>query len=214
VLLTCSSLGRAFGHPIYDPIFKAAAEVGLPIAIHTGGEFTGDNAHYQAGGVAGSRFELEAGGLQPVQHHLVSLIVHGVFERYPDLKVLLAEYGVTWLPHLLYQMDANYDLMRRESPWVKKWPSEYFREHVFVTTQPFESTITSRQLSNLYTNFEYLQDVLCFSTDYPHWDTEDATIIRQRLPESWHDNVFYRNALRFYGWKESELLEQAAAVPS
>jgi predicted TIM-barrel fold metal-dependent hydrolase len=68
-------------------------------------------------------------------------------------------------------MDANYDLMRRESPWVKKWPSEYFREHVFVTTQPFESTITSRQLSNLYTNFEYLQDVLCFSTDYPHWDT-------------------------------------------
>ena len=58
-------------------------------------------------------------------HHLTSMIVHGTFEKFPDLKVVVAEEGIAWLPWLVTQLDANYELMTRESKWVKRRPSEY-----------------------------------------------------------------------------------------
>jgi predicted TIM-barrel fold metal-dependent hydrolase len=49
------------------------------------------------------------------------------------------------------------------------------------------------------------EELLCFASDYPHWDTDDPTYIAGRLPEKWHQKIFHDNAARFFGWKAAEL---------
>lgn len=210
VLLVASALGKPFGHPVYHPIYEAAAELGLPIAIHIGGELTGAYGHYTAGPVPNSRFELEGSNSQAVQHHIVSFITHGVFEKFPQLKLLVKENGIVWIPSLLWNLDANYKILRLESRWVRKLPSEYFRDHIKVSTQPVE-IIPAKRLVELFDSYDFLQDVLCFSTDYPHWDTDDPTYISKRFPREWLPKLFLRNALDLYGWDESQVVDRMNA---
>lgn len=201
VLLVSNGLGRPFGHPIYHPIFETAVEYGLPVAIHIGGEqVLPGGAHHSAGGLPNSRLEMHALLAQTVMHHLVSFIVHGVFEKFSALRLMLVECGVAWIPGLLWKLDDLYDDLRRENTCIKKRPSEYFRQHVRVTTQPLEEAPQKEQLIDLLESFGGMDEILCFSTDYPHWDTDDPDYVSRKLPSEWLDKVMYRNAADFYGF--------------
>jgi predicted TIM-barrel fold metal-dependent hydrolase len=209
------TLGKPFGHPIYDPIYKAAVENGLPVSLHIhGGESQGGLAHHNAAGRANTFLEFHALLAQPTFHHVASLVTHGVFERFPDLKFLLVETGVAWIPWLLWALDSQYENLKRESAWVKRLPSEYFRDHIRVTTQPLELTDEPGQLIELLEAFGGLEDVLCFSSDYPHWDFDDPRYIAGKLPTSWHRKVFYENAQAFYGDRLGHPSVAASGRPS
>jgi uncharacterized protein len=204
-LLLANGLGKPFGHPVFDPIFRAAAELEMPVAIHIGGDTflpSGTGSHTAAGGLPNTRLERHSLQMQPVQHYLISLIVHGVFERYPNLPVIIKETGIAWLPWFLWELDAAEPILRAESSQVRRRPSEYVREHVRVTTQPLEEPARFEQLIELLESIGGVDDMLCFSTDYPHHDTDDPDHIARRLPPAWWDKVFYGNALRAYGWTE------------
>jgi hypothetical protein len=204
VLLGPAAPGKPLGHPLYHPIYEAAVEMGLPVAIHIGGDFVPEFSHMGAGGMPSSYFEIFTLAQTPVIHHVLSMIVHGVFDEYPELKVLLVEVGVTWVPWLLWNMDANYKQLKRESPYLKKLPSEYFREHVRVSTQPLEG-IPARKLQELIEEFR-LDDLLCFSTDYPHGEEDDPVYVSKRLPKASLDKIFYKNGCYAYGWDEKDVL--------
>jgi predicted TIM-barrel fold metal-dependent hydrolase len=136
---------------------------------------------------------------QPGMHHLSSFLTHGVFEKFPTLKVLFKEHGFTWVPWLIWNLDAQYPLLRRENPLVKRPPSEYFREHVFCGAQPFPDPPEKGQLIELLDAFGGMEDVLVYSSDYAHWDGEDLQRVAQKLPANWHRKFFHDNAARFYG---------------
>jgi len=191
---------RPYGEPRYLPIFEAAAECGLPVAIHSGGEGIGIAA--SPGGAGCPTFYIEwhtqavAGSIMA---HLVSLLCHGVFERLPSLRVLLMEGGVAWLPGMLWRLDTNWRALRVEVPWLERKPSEVAREHISFSTQPLEHTDGNDPLL-----FEMLAavgapDILCFATDYPHWDFDDPEYMLRRLPDSWRDQVMHGNAASLYG---------------
>ncbi len=63
---------------------------------------------------------------------------HGVFDKYPELRVTMIESSWTWVPSTMWRLDHNYRSLRREVPWVKRMPSSYIREQVRFTTQPME----------------------------------------------------------------------------
>ena len=200
VLLVMNPLGKPFGHPIYAPIHEAASEVGLPIGVHLGGDIA-KKGHSIGGGSPQSRLEQFVTFYQPGAHHLSSLLTHGVFERYPDLHVCMKEHGFTWVPSLLWKLDADIKLLRAECPWVTELPSATFRQHVTVSTQPFDYTQEASQVVELLESFGGMEDILCFATDYPHWDADDPTYLAARLPKAWHSRIFFDNAARVYGWK-------------
>jgi predicted TIM-barrel fold metal-dependent hydrolase len=199
-VLLCGGSERPYGEPRYLPIFEAAAECGLPVAIHSGGEGLGIAA--PPGGAGPVTFYIEwhtLGSACSIMSHLVSLLVHGTFERLPTLRVLLIEGGIAWLPGILWRLDTNWRGLRAEVPWLERKPSEVAREHVRFSTQPLEHTDGNDALL-----FELLESagapgILCFASDYPHWDFDDPGFMLRRLPEAWREPVLHGNADAFYG---------------
>lgn len=199
VLLVANGLSRPFGHVAYHPIYEAAEEHGLPVAVHVGGEHIYGSVRQHAGGNTHSRLEWYTLAGHAAQHHVTSFITNGVFEKFPGLKLLVIESGFTWLPWIAWGLDAHYADLKRESRWVKRLPSEYLQGHVRFTTQPAESTPPAKKMIQLLEACPMLEDMLCFATDYPHWDNDDPLYVARRTPRAWHEKLFFRNAAELYG---------------
>jgi predicted TIM-barrel fold metal-dependent hydrolase len=210
------NVGRPFGQEIYHPIFRAAAELDLPIYFHSNGAEIMGHAPPQAGGTPlHYRLELIAVVHQTMATHLTSMIMNGVFERFPNLRVIAAEMGVAWLVWFSLALDANWEIMRRESRWVRRLPSEYLREHVGFSTQPIEAPIDQRRrLLDCLAGVDVVEDMLCFSSDYPHWDGDEPTFIGSILPAAWHQKVFYGNARRLLRLSDLDNNPQVARATS
>jgi predicted TIM-barrel fold metal-dependent hydrolase len=200
VLFPDGGVGVPFGHPIYHPIYAAAADRELPIVIHFGMNMWSPAPHLAAGGLPQSHLEFYAALNQAAMHHATSLITHGVFERWPRLRVIILEVGCLWAPWLFAQLDAQYGELRRESPWVKRLPSEYLTDHIRISTQPMEAPDRLDQYLPLLELIDRFDDVLMFSSDYPHWDTDALAFVGRKFPAEWHEKLFYRNAVNAYRW--------------
>jgi predicted TIM-barrel fold metal-dependent hydrolase len=185
-----------YGHRRYHPIYEAAVEMGLVVGIHPGGEGLGINSP-PATGYPTYYIELHTLFVTVAMAHVVSLVCHGVFEKYPELRVAVIEFGLAWLPGVLWRLDTNWKALRNEVPWVTKLPSETVREHMRFTTQPLEQPRSTRQLRQVLDALEGMGDMLMFSSDYPHWDA-DTVEQAKRLPEDWQDRVLSENARAFY----------------
>jgi predicted TIM-barrel fold metal-dependent hydrolase len=88
-----------------------------------------------------------------------------------------------------------------ESPWVKRWPSEYIHDHIKLSTQPVEAgPRAAKGWVDLMATVDGIEDILCFSSDYPHYSFDDPLHIAQILPEGWINKIFFENACETYGW--------------
>lgn len=197
VIVACGARA-GYGDARYLPIFEAAVEMGLPVALHVGGEGLGANPPPTGAGYPA--YYLEWHTLLPTvaMTHVVSLICQGAFERLPELRIVLVESGVAWLPSLLWRLDANWKALRAETPWVRCLPSETVREHVRFTTQPLEQPLHGDDLRTLLEMIDGLADTLMFATDYPHWDVDTPGLVARRLPAEWRERVMAENARALY----------------
>jgi uncharacterized protein len=127
---------------------------------------------------------------------LLSLIAEGVFARFPDLRVVLLESGVTWLPAFLWRANKIWRALRAEVPWVDRAPAEIVRQHVRLTLQPFDAPADPLVLQRILEQIGS-ESMLLFSTDYPHWQF-DATPVPEGLPGSLLPALARENALQTY----------------
>ena len=193
-VLVSSGSYRPYGDPVYHPIWEAAAEMDLPFAAHLGGQ-GGLNYNPIGGGPTTFFWETHALLCETGMAHVASTIAHGVFEKWPNLTFVLIELGVAWLPGVLWRLDADYKALRKETPWLKKLPSEYAREHIRMTTQPLEQPKDKQHLWNVLEAIDG-KNTLLFATDYPHWDFDDPTQVQ--FPPEWRESVFDLNARKVY----------------
>jgi predicted TIM-barrel fold metal-dependent hydrolase len=159
------------GHRKYWRIYEAAVRSGLPVGIHFGGAGGGP---ITGAGWPSHYFEDHGGMPQSFQAQVVSLVCSGVFERLPDLKIVLIEGGFAWLPPLVWRLDRLWERFKEEMPQVPRPPSAYIRKHMWVTTQPMEEPPDPRHFDQLLDQLG-MDDRLMFATDYPHWDFDAPT---------------------------------------
>jgi len=196
VLVTGEAM-HLYGHRSYYPIYEACVENDLVFAIHPGRE--GAYGSSTPVGRPSSYFEWH--NILPLTFmaHANSMVLEGVFERFPTLKVLLAEGGYTWMAHLMWRMDKNFKALRVSTPWLKEAPSEYLLRHVRLTTQPIEECDNPRHVLAM---LEVIQGhrTLCFSSDFPHWDFDDPLrIFPSIVPEETRRRILWDNAVELYG---------------
>jgi predicted TIM-barrel fold metal-dependent hydrolase len=154
------------GKPKYWRIFEAAAAHGFPVAVHFGGW----SASFHTGSGQPTFYSEEKGGIATAaQDQVTSLVCEGVFERFPTLRVVFVENGFAWLPALMWRLDRAWTRLGTDVPHVRRPPSEYIREHIWVTTQPIEEPPTDSQFLGLLEQMK-MDDRILFATDYPHWD--------------------------------------------
>ncbi|HLI51167.1 MAG TPA: amidohydrolase family protein [Thermomicrobiaceae bacterium] len=176
-----------YGQRFYDPVFDACVNLDLPFVIHTGNEGPGMN------GQPSYYVEKRQGRPLGYMEHLASMIFEGLFERYPTLKVVFVEGGFVWLPAFLWHIDADWKALSRETPWVKRPPSEYVFEHCRFTSQPMEQPEPIRRLLTMF-EWARAEQTLMFASDYPHFDFDSPEQSIPALPEALRRRIFYETA--------------------
>ena len=163
------------GQRRYWPIYEAAEEAGLPVGVHAFG-FGGNPI--TASGWPSFYIEEMVGHSQCQQTALASIVLEGVFERYPKLKMVMIEAGFGWAPSLSWRLDKSFERLHSEVPHLKRQPSEYIRDHIFWTTQPMEDP---ERRDHLFDVIDWIGwDKLLFATDYPHWDFDEPSRVLPR----------------------------------
>lgn len=164
--LVIARTAEPLGRRKYWKMYEALARHDLPLGIH----FGGSGGHpITAVGWPSYYLEDHAGMSVTFQYQVISLICEGVFEHFPTLKVVLIEGGSAWLPSLMWRLDHAYRRLKDEVPHLKRLPSEYIREHFWITTQPIEEPHRPRQFLEFLDHLD-MNARLLFATDYPHWD--------------------------------------------
>jgi predicted TIM-barrel fold metal-dependent hydrolase len=186
-----------YGNPVYEPIWRAASELGLPVVCHVHYEGVGISGPLTAAGYPDFYAEFHALCGSGIVGHLASVLCHGVFERLPEARMVLMEGGLIPFIGLLWRLDTNWKSCRSEMPWCRRPPSEYVWKHVRFSTQPLETPADTSQLARVLEPL-HPQDTLCFASDYPHWDFDDPIQTLRLLPPEWSDAIGWRNALEFY----------------
>lgn len=195
-VLMLTRTSELMGRRRYWPIYQAACEAGLPVGVHVFG--------YSGRAVSNTgwpSFYIEemTEHACACQAQVTSLIMEGVFENFPDLKIVLIEAGFGFIPALGHRLDRNWKRMRAGLPQLKHAPSEYLRQHFWVTTQPMEEPENPQHLIDIMEAVGF--DRILFSSDYPHWDFDDPFVV---LPGSLGDErrarIYSSNARALYGF--------------
>lgn len=186
-----------FGNRFYHPIYAACQEYELPLCVHFGGEGAGIAAPPTAAGYPSYYLEMRMARPQIAMAHVVSLICEGVFEKFPRFKFMFIEHDVFWVPGLMWHMDGDWKGLRDYTPWVKRLPSEYLREHIRFGSQPMPNTPTRQDLET-FLRWIHADEVMLFASDYPHWDWDEPSTFLAGFDREFRQRIMYENALDLY----------------
>ena len=198
-----------FGHRWYHPIYEAAQRHGLTIHVHpstTTGIAAGATS---AAGMLTNYLQCHAALPQFYQAHLISLVLEGVFVKFPRLRFAFVEGGFGWLPHVLWRMDKEFKALRQQAPMLQRLPSAYARDHVRVATQPIEEPGRPEHLGQLI-DMMGGPEVLLYASDFPHFDFDPPSEVPRRLGEDARRKILHDNAAEWFGVESPALAEAAS----
>jgi predicted TIM-barrel fold metal-dependent hydrolase len=182
------------GRRNFWPIYAAAEKNGLPLGIHSGSSY-----RHPVTSLGWPTYYLEdyCSQSQGFQTQVASLICEGVFSKFPNLKVVLIESGVTWFPAFMWRLNKFWHGMRTEVPWVDRSPIDLAKAHFRLTTQPFDAPEDKVVISKI---IDHLQSdrLLLFSSDYPHWQFDGDQIFPEGLSEALLHKLQTENPLETY----------------
>ncbi|HUA45124.1 MAG TPA: amidohydrolase family protein [Solirubrobacteraceae bacterium] len=184
-----------WGHKNNHAMFAAASERGLQVGLHAWGRA---GKAPTPSGFTTTYLEDYVGNQPIAQAQVLSFVSEGVFERFPELRVVVIECGFAWLPPLLWRFDKDWKGVWREVPWVKHRPSEYVREHFRFTTAPAHLPSDPAVLDQL---LEMLDGpgMLLYASDYPHEHGDGLPALLDRLSEEQRRSVLWDTAAELYG---------------
>jgi predicted TIM-barrel fold metal-dependent hydrolase len=186
------------GHARFWPIYEAAEEVGLPVAMHVGG-FTGT---LSGAGWVNTFFERHVGWAYYYPAQVISLIAGGVFNRFPSLQIVMEEGGMAWMPALMWRFDRAWEEMREDVAELVERPSATIRNHFWFTTQPMDEPEKPQYLAEMLEQLD-MDGRVMFASDYPHWDFDPPDrVIPKTLGAELRRKIYRGNAETLYRFAE------------
>lgn len=179
-ILVLSQGETLLGRRHYWPIYQLAEKYNLPLAIHAGSAY---RTAPSSTGWASYRYEYYMAEAQAFQAQILSLIYEGVFGKFPNLKVVLMESGVSWLPAFMWRANKTWRGVRVEVPWVEREPASIIRENFRVTMQPFDAPADATTVADIIDQIGS-EKMFLFASDYPHWQFDGDDPVPPNLPKS------------------------------
>jgi uncharacterized protein len=153
--------------PVLDPIWDAMADADLPLLYHS---FFYEPPYFPGyrdvwGNLAVARTAAHPWGAQRI---LAYLLLSGMLDRWPTLRVGFAETGAGWLPNWLLRLDFMSKYLNTSVPETKCSPLEYAqRGNVFCGIQLYEGAVMAKAINDICGD-----GVLLYQSDYPHNECE------------------------------------------
>jgi predicted TIM-barrel fold metal-dependent hydrolase len=192
---------RNLGSRYYDPIYELLQDLDCAFATH---EFMGLNAPTEGS----DRFFTFTEWHTVVHQHeamnaMLSMLVNGVFERFPRLRCAYLEAGCGWVPSWLHRIDEQLEMAgAAEFPELAMTATEYYKRNCWISTEcedPFVADVI-RWLGD---------DHIVFESDFPHPDSKYplATqhfidLLPDQISKDSKRKVLWDNALDFYRFPE------------
>jgi predicted TIM-barrel fold metal-dependent hydrolase len=208
---TGPAYGRSPGHPYFDPVWSRLAEAGVTVAFHIM-PFWYFDAISPAWGLDSdpSAWHMSAWqwmniyGERPIVDTISSLVFDNIFGRYPNLRVLIAEHGASWVPHTLSHMDKSRG-MGRNGPWIggklADRPSAIFKEFVRVAPYPEDD------IPGIVDDLGGDDRCLVMGSDFPHAeglaDPADFEKLLDPLPDDVKHRIMRGNAETIFDRRSS-----------
>jgi predicted TIM-barrel fold metal-dependent hydrolase len=204
--------GRMLGDDHFEPFYAVLEELDAPLSFHEGSGSLMQNIGSER--FPEKWFEQHA-CVHPMEQQLAlaSLVIRGVFERHPRLRVAFMECGAAWAPAWLHRLDEHFELVAwHDAPYLTMKPSEYFQRQCFVAAEPDE--VLLHQVIDAL-GVEHI----VFATDFPHPDAKypDAVRLFLELPRVTMQEkrtIMWDNAIRFYGFDAATLPNAPSAAAS
>ena len=183
-------LGRSY----YWPIYEAAVKHKLPVGLHAGSMF---RYAPTSGGWPSHHLHDYVAQSQIFEDQLLSLVSNGIFQKFPTLRVVLMESGVSWLPGFIWRSVKTWRGVRAEVPWVNRSPADLLREHVRLTVQPIDAPPDPKLLNRIIDMIDS-DRMLLFASDYPHWQFEGSQVLPSGLSPELERRIRVDNPLETY----------------
>ncbi len=189
--------GHNLNDAYFNPLYEALQHLNVPLAVHQGCG-TGFPS------VIMQRFYGQIGLVHALIHPvemmigMACLLYGGVLERFPKMRVAFLEAGASWLPFWLYRLDEHLEIWGPQDAWaVPQRPSEYFKRQCFISCDSDEEGVK-------YIVDAVGDDVVLFSSDYPHPDSKYPYAVENflglgGLTDDSKRKMLWDNGARFYG---------------
>jgi 5-carboxyvanillate decarboxylase len=190
VMINSHTNGEYLDEDKYRPILEAAAGLDATIYIHPRAPAPAMAAPYR-------KYQLEHaiwGYAVEVGLHALKLMMSGVFDRYPNLRVVIGHMGEN-IPYALYRLDWMHRHFQFDRPKLQLTPGEYFRRNFWITTSGVN------WLPALELCMKVLgADNIMWAVDYPYQETVEATrwLDDAPIPDEEKAKIFHRNAEKVF----------------
>ena len=185
-LINGQTNGHYYDEEQFYPFWEKVQELDIPIYLHPETSFQlpqNYNNHPELDGAFWG-WTVETGT------HALRLVTSGLFDRFPNVKIILGHLGET-LPYLLWRLNSRWEIMKYTKN-IKRLPAEYIKKNFYLTTSgmfahgPLMCAI-----------HEVGEDRVMFSVDYPYESSDDAAQFMSRAPigEATREKISYKNAL-------------------
>ena len=200
--------GHGYHRQDYEPFWSTAEELGMPLCLHSGSNRTVRDGlpmyHHDPTMDPNEPLEIVyINGDHWIRRSLTSMIMAGVFERHPKLKVVSVENQGGWVAHWLFRMDLRY--RERRGSWerfsTEMMPSDFFHQNISVSFQDDWTAVAMRSLIGV--------DNLLWGSDYPHTECtwpESRRVVREifdGVSEEDLGKITYSNTARVFGFSLS-----------
>lgn len=191
------SNGRHIHDRYYDPLWREAEKLAVPICFHPAASPNQEQVVHRFRGHANEAVLINA-FRNPIELMLAvgSFCAGGVLERFPNLRVAFLEGNCSWLPWALYRLDERWELRKgyANEPLSKR-PSDYFLRQCFISVD-----VEERLVGDVIKRIG--DENVVISTDYPHADSHWPDAINHfmalDLPSDARRNILWDNCARLY----------------